>query len=133
MPLQAARVSAAVPLFVMTIRNRQRGAQVRNGGKQIVRVLGMSFHNFPLSLGQWSGFGQNSIGNAHLANVVQQRAAAHVFPFRFGNAQAPYQLQRQFGNAAGMSFGFLVTQIERARPTFDGRIVRHAQFIVAVL
>ena len=73
------------------------------------------------------------VGDAHLADVVQQRAAANVHQLGLGQAVGARQPQRQLGDALGMALRLMVAQVQRPRPAFDGGVVGHGQVEVRAL
>lgn len=132
-PFEAARVTGAVPAFVVTVGNIQRGAQVGDGIEHLPGIFGMFAHFFPLFVGQRSRFLQYAVRNAHFADVMQQRTPSQVDDIVFVDAQGARQAHCNFGHALGVAFGFLVAQVEDARPAFNGFIVGFGQVFVGAL
>ncbi len=105
--LQAARVAAAIPLFVVAIGDVQRHAQVGDRREQIVGEGRVLAHDRPLVVGERAGLEQNAVGDAHLADIVEQGAAPDMHQLGLANAHVPGQLHRQVGDSAGHGPRFL--------------------------
>ena len=93
----------------------------------------MLLHNFPFFIRQFSGLEQNLVRHAHLANIVQQRAAPDVDQVLAVGAHLAASCQRQFGHALAVALGLVIAQIQRLRPAFNGGVVGHLQFHVRLL
>ena len=78
-------------------------------------------------------FEQDGVGDTHLADVVQQGAAADVNQIAFADAGCPGQGQGRFGDAQGVAFGLVIPQVQGARPAHDGIVVGHCQADVGAL
>lgn len=58
------------------------------------------------------------------ADVVEERAAPDMDQVLFRNSHRARQAYGYFCNPQGVTFGFLVAQVQSVRPTLDRRIVR---------
>ncbi len=72
----------------------------------------MGPHNRPLLLVEWAGFEQNSIRNAHFANIVQECPTAHMQQLFVTETHTGGNTHRQLGYPPGMPFCLTVTQIK---------------------
>jgi hypothetical protein len=93
----------------------------------------MHFHEFNFLIRQRCRLEQDAVRNAHLADIMQQGATVNMHQFVFAHADCPGQVQGHFGHTLRVTLCFLIAQIQRARPAFDGGIVRGGQFLVAGL
>jgi len=92
--LQATRVARAVPLLVVAVGDVQRGPQVEHRGQQVIRRRGVAAHDHPLLLRERPRLEQDGVGHAHLADVVQQGAPAHLRQLLPRHAQGLGQPER---------------------------------------
>ncbi len=117
----------------MAVGNVERGLQEFDGRKQFVGVIGVFAHDDPFIGGKRAGFEQNSVGHAHLADVVEQRASLDVHQVLGVHPQALRHPDGQLGDPLGVPGGLLVLEVERVRPTLDRAVVRKLQFDVRAL
>ncbi len=67
---QPSGITRAVPSFVMAVRDNQRRLQVVDLREHLIGIGGMSAHDHPFFIGQFSILEQNAVGYAQLADVV---------------------------------------------------------------
>ncbi len=131
--LQAAWVAGAVPFLMVSVGDVQGWAQVRDGCKHVAGELGVFTHDDPFLVRQFAGFEEDGVGDAQLAHVVQQGAAADVHEFLLGYTHRTGDVHRHLGNALAVAFGLLVAQVEGAGPALDGGVVSLEQGDVSTL
>ena len=107
--MQLARVAAAVPFLVMAVGDVQRWAQIGDGREHLVSINRMFAHHYPLFIAQRTRLAQDFVWHAHLADVVQEGAAADVHQFGLAYFHGARQFHGHLGDALGMAFGLLVT------------------------
>ena len=94
---------------------------------------GMPAHDLPFVVCQRPRFQQNAVGNAHLADIVQQCAASYVNQFFITHIHGLRQLESHLRNALGVTFGFLIAQVQGTRPAFNCGVVGQRQIHVRAL
>ena len=90
-------------------------------------------HFLPLVRGERAGFEEDGVRDAHLADVVQERAAPDLHDLFGREAEVGAQGNRELCHAPGVPFRFPVSEVQGVGPAFNGRVVRQAEFQVAVL
>ena len=111
----------------------QGWSQKLNGCKKFHCVARVLFHFHPFLITQFAGFEQNRIGNPHFADIVQERAPAHIHQLFGGKTQSLTQLNGHRRHPARVAFRFFVAQVERSGPAFDRRVVGRTQIEIALL
>ena len=76
---------------------------------------------------------QDRIGDAHLADVVQQSSPADVGKLVVADAHPLCQLEHQADDPVGVPLSFAVAQLQGVRPAFQGRIIRQGQLLIRAL
>ena len=80
-----------------------------------------------------SGFEQDAVRHAHLANIVQQRPPADMHQVVFSHASGDGELLGSPGYPLGVALGLVIAHIQRGRPAFNGLIISDGQFEVGAL
>ena len=80
-----------------------------------------------------AGLQEDAVGDAHLADVVEQGPTADVFELLLDDAQLVGQEQGQAGDALAVARGLLVAQLQGTRPALDGGVVGVAEVAVGAL
>ena len=118
---------------MVAIRNIQCRAQELDWTEHLVRKHRVQADQGAFVLGQLTGLEQDRIGDAHLADIVQQRPAANVDKRIAIHAHRARQPLGQDSDALGVSLRFLIFQIQGAHPAFQGGLVGLFQLPVAFL
>ncbi len=85
----------------------------------------MLCHYLPFLVSKSVGLAEDCAGDAHFADVVQERTAAHMNRLGFAHAGGPHG---HFSDPECVPLGFLVAQVERTRPAFTRFVVCQQQF-----
>ena len=128
--LEAARVAGAVPPLVVAVGDVERRAEELDRREQLVGELGVPAHDDPTPPRERTRLEQDAVGNAHLADVVQEHTAADVHEVVRADTHRPRQPRRQLRDARRVAVGLAVAQLERARPALEGRVVRQRELRV---
>ena len=111
----------------------QRRAQEGNGGEQLEGVHRVLLHHLPLLRRQRPRLVQNLVRDAHLADIVQQRAAADMHQVIPAHPHGPRHLHRLLHHPARVVLGLQVPQLQRVRPALQGGVNGEGQLPVRVL
>ena len=130
---EAARVAAAVPFLVVAVGDVERPLQVGDRLEHLPGVGGMHVHERPLVVGQRVGLEQDAVGDAHLADIMQQRPAPDLDQLPGPDAHPFRQPDGHPGHALGVALRLLVAQVERRGPAFEGRVIGFGQVLVRAL
>jgi len=79
---------------MMAVWNIQRGLKIINPGENFVGIGGMPPHNDEFFLGQFRGFVQDGVRDAHFADIMQQGAPPQVNQFLALNSHFRCQAYR---------------------------------------
>ncbi len=104
-PGEPERIAGAVPALVVVVHHRDRVAQERDALQDLPADLGMAPHDHPLLGRQGAGLEQDRVGDADLADVVQEDAAAQRVELGGGQAVRAGEGQRVGVHAAGVQLG----------------------------
>ncbi len=74
--LQAARVTAAIPAFMVAVDHVHCAFEEGDFGKQIISKLRVLAHDSPFVVVERAGLVEDGIRHGHFANIVQQHAVA---------------------------------------------------------
>ena len=130
---QAERVARAVPLLMMGVRDVDRLPQVTDGREHFVGKNRMLSHDDPFFLGQRIAFEQDLIGDAHFADVMQQRAPTDLHQLLIAQSEQAGQLDGQLSGPLGVPFRLVAAQFQCPRPPFDGGVIRLGKLLVRTL
>ena len=89
----------------------------------------MRAHHRPLGVIERTRLVEDVIGHDHLADVVQQRAPAHVRELVCGHAEGSREHACQLGRALRVAKRLAVTHLECERPALEGGVVRVREFV----
>ena len=78
LPFETARIAGAVPLLMVGVGDLQRRAEETDRREPLLGVFRVPPHDRPFLVVQRSGFEEDGVGDAHLADVMEQGAAADV-------------------------------------------------------
>src|SRR5688500_5102208 len=109
---QAAWITTAIPLLVVTERNVQRVMEISNGREHIVGKLRVLSHDLPLIGGQRSALMQDPIWDAYFAYIMQERPAPNIEQFVAGDAHTNGDLFGQFCTTMSLNFSITYNLIE---------------------
>ena len=85
--LEAGRVSAAIPFFMMGLDDGADAGREVHARQHLRAGDRMGLHLFPFFLGEGAGFEQDVVGNAQLADVVDQGGDAQILQLRVAQAE----------------------------------------------
>ena len=126
-------VAGAIPFFVVAVGDVEGGVQEGDGGEQLVGEGGVLAHEGPFVIGEGGGLEQDGVWDGHLADVVEQGAAAQVDELVIGEVQGLGEGEGHLGDALGVAFGFFIAQFEGVRPALEGGVVGELEFAVRAL
>ncbi len=124
---QPERVAGAVPPLVVVVDDRDRVAQEGNPLEELAAHLRMAPHDPPLVRRERAGLEEDRVGDADLADVVQQHAAAERVELRLGQAVGAGQRDGVAVHAAGVGLGAHLASGQRRAEGFQGGLVRLPQ------
>src|SRR5690606_25485711 len=128
--LEPPGIAAAVPALVVAVGNIRRLAQVGNGGQHLETVQGVALHDLPLLRRQLAGLQEDGVGDADLADVVEQGAAPHMDQLVIPHPHLTGDGEGVGHHPPAVAFGFLLLEGEGPGPALEGVLVGHHQFLV---
>ena len=132
-PLEAARVAGAVPFLVVAVGDVEGGAEIDDGRKELIGDYGVPPHDLPLVFIERAGLEEYPVGDAHLADVVEQGAPAHVDMLLLSHVHLAGYPERQVRNAAAVALGLPVPQVQGPGPALYRFVVGERQVHVGAL
>src|ERR1700684_1620243 len=94
--------------------------------------LRMTFHDFVFFVGEAAGLIEDAVGNADLADVVQQRAHLESVHVAFGNAEAARNEKAPLRQARAVEAGVQISQIQKLIEAANKAAVKFADLILEI-
>lgn len=94
-----------------------------NAGEEMLAEGGVHLDGAALAFVEAVGLGQDRVGNADLADVVEEGGVAKLGISRELRVDHRGQFEREVGDASGVLAGLVVSELERRRERLDGEVV----------
>ena len=107
----------------MGIHDFGRLGQEWNPAQDLIAVIAVLAHDRDLIRRQGAGFGEDLIGNRHLTDIVQKRAACDHVNLTFGQAHGPRDGDSESRDPPGVTFGFSILQIEGSAERLQSNVI----------
>src|SRR2546429_682295 len=121
LPEEPVGVAAAVPALVVGAHDADSLAlQERHASEHLLAEHGVRLHRAALRLRERSRLEQDLVGDADLADVVEQEADLRARALREHRIDAPRQLERVVLDTLGVRAGADVLRLERRSESADG-------------
>ena len=92
LPAQLVGIPESVPALVMVSNDRREDARAREGPADLLADLGMSSHLGAFGLGQRTRLGQDRLGDAEVADVVDERSEHDALEVGAAQTELPGEL-----------------------------------------
>src|ERR671923_108248 len=120
---EAVGVAAAVHSLVARPRDLEDDRREPDAAEDVLRDDGVAPHHLPFLVGQRAGLVEDRLGDADLADVVEQRADLDRVEIRADVAETARELHRDRGNPLGVLAGGAVLRLDAPRERGDRREV----------
>src|SRR5205823_12929929 len=110
---QPMRVPAAVDALVVVQHRQQLTLEMATALEYPQPDLGVRLHSDPLHIGEGTPLVQNGVGDAQLADVVQQPRAGESAELGGGHSQLAADLDADLGDAAVVALRLAVLDLDR--------------------
>ena len=112
---EAVGVAAAVPALVLVAHDRREVPELRGAPQDPLADHGVLGHHAPLGVGQRPGLVEDLVRDRELADVVQQRAVAHLLEVGGREAEQARDVRGQRDDLLGVLVGVVVAGLDRGR------------------
>src|SRR5947209_2908847 len=123
------RIPRSIPSLVMVQHHGQRVLKKRDLAQNPIADLRVTPHLLPLCISKAAGLTQNCIGDADLANVMEQCAAAELLALPAAQTEPRSELYSQLGDARGMLFCRGVARVDGGCQAGDRLVVARLELL----